>query len=181
MIVFMWVTPLWRGLVFICIVCHLQDLRPPGFRIWELVVIAVDGAAILLLLAMAGVACTAVVHWRWRQQKRLLKAGQFQDDEVHAEHARGGVFGPILYKDIVMAELIGRGTFTLVHRAHLGYLEVAIKTLKGRCKYCNVLLAQTRICDNSPCTDNHSELGRFELLTELERYQMTELRVCMLL
>ena len=128
----MWVTPLWRGLVFTCIVCHLQDLRPPVFRTWELVVIAVDGAAILLLFAMAGVVCTAVVHWRRRQLKRLLKAGQFQDDEVRAEHARVGMFGPILYTDIVMAELIGRGTFTLVHRAHLGYQEVAIKTLKGR-------------------------------------------------
>lgn len=135
----MWVTPLCRGLVSTCIVCHLQDLSPPGFRTWELVVIAVDAAAILLLFAMTGVACTAVVHWCRRQRICLFKAGQLQDDEVRAEHARVGVFSPILYKDIVMTELIGRGTFTLVHRAHLGYQEVAIKTLKGRCSYCSVL------------------------------------------
>ena len=37
----------------------------------------------------------------------------------------------ILFKNVVMEDLIGRGTFTLLHRAHEGYRQFAIKTLKG--------------------------------------------------
>ena len=139
--------------------------------------IAVDGAVIVLLFAMAGLACTAVVHWRRRQRIRLLRVGQFAGDEVCAEHGRVGVSTPILYKDIVIAELLGRGTFTLVHRAHLGYQELAVKTLKGMCSQGVVHHGQDVVHAFS-CADNHSELGRSELVTEIERYRMTQLRVC---
>lgn len=155
----------------------LQGPGSPEFRTWELVVIAVDGAVIVLLFAMAGLACTAVVHWRRRQRIRLLRVGQFAGDEVCAEHGRVGKSTPILYKDIVIAELLGRGTFTLVHRAHLGYQELAVKTLKGRCSQGVVHHGQDVVHAFS-CADNHSELGRSELVTEIERYRMTQLRVC---
>lgn len=110
-----------------------QGPSSPEFRTWELVVIAVDGAAILFLFAIAGLVCTAVVDWRRRQRIRLCRVGHSTDDTLCAEHGRVGVSGPTLYKDIVITELIGRGTFTLVHTAHLGYQEMVIKTLKGRC------------------------------------------------
>jgi serine/threonine protein kinase len=60
----------------------------------------------------------------------------------------------ILFKNVVMEDLIGRGTFTLLHRAHEGYRQFAIKTLK----------------------DNYSELGRAELITEIERYKLIQMR-----
>lgn len=94
--------------------------------------IVADGVALALLFAMAGGVCVAVVHWRGRQRVRLLRVGQFADDEVCADHGRVGVSSSILYKDVVITELLGRGTFTLVHSAHLGYQEVVIKTLRGR-------------------------------------------------
>ena len=109
----------------------LQAPTVAQFHTWELVVIVVDGVALALLFAMAGAVCLAVVHWRRKQRVRLLRVGQFGDDEVCTDHGRTGVSSPILYKDIVITELLGRGTFTLVHRAHLGYQEVVIKTLKG--------------------------------------------------
>ena len=119
----------YRVRIRLLIAVLFQEPTDKVIRDWEIILVSLNGV-VVLGIAVACCCFGSVTIWRKRQTKfQPLKS---QDEEARCVTGRlTGKLGSALYCDIVIEDLVGRGMFTMVHKARLDYQNFAIKTRQG--------------------------------------------------